>query len=214
MNEVLRQGKTLVQHFPFGEVKDVKKKSEVDPEVLFKRGEQLIYEYSMIEKHGTRKDIPDGEALLEISNALLSVRIHLEASGYKDTEPFRALMEKRPNFHRASYMARPNEILSEAKSLLDKNRAKYDYIYHAAAVKDMSYIMMTITRVYDQVKIAEELITAPTLSGAEEYRLALILTDLRKFIRQEKTKASIVGRYKDAPKKMPEKEEAGQVSMF
>lgn len=214
MSEVLYEGNPFVQHFPFGEVRAVNKKKTEDPNVLFKRGEQLVYEYSMIEKHGTRKDIPDGEALLEISNALLSVRIHLEASGYKDTEPFRALMEKRPNFHRASYMARPNEILSEAKSLLDKNRAKYDYIYHAASVKDMSYIMMTITRVYDQVKIAEELMTAPTLSGSEEYRLAEILTDLRKFIRQEKTKASIVGRYKDAPKKMPDKEDAGQVSMF
>lgn len=204
----------MAQHFPFGEVNFLKKKAQIDPTVLFKRGEELLYEYSMIEKHGTGRDIPDGEALLQISNALLWVQIQLEVAGYKNTEPYRVLMEKRPHFHRASYMARPNEILTEAKSLLKRNRAKYDYIYHAAAVKDMSYIMMTITRVYDQVKIAEELITAPTLSGAEEYRLALILTDLRKFIRQEKTKASIVGRYKDAPKKMPEKEDTGQVSMF
>ena len=78
----------------------------------------------------------------------------------------------------------------------------------------MSVIMMAIIRVYDQVKIAEELMGASSLTGDQEYRLALILTDLRMFIRQEKTKASIVGRYKDAPKKMPDKEEAGQVSMF
>ena len=192
----------------------MKKKTNVAPELLLRRAEQLIHEYEMVEKQGTARDIPDGEMLLDLRNSISAVLIHLDSVGYKDTELYRSLDRRSPKFHRASYMARPKEILEEAKALLEKNRARYEYIYHAAAAKDMTILTIYINRVFEQAKIAEELMQTQDLTGFEEYRLALILTDLRKFIRQEKSKASIVARYKDTPRIVPEMKQVGQISMF